>query len=323
MAMAEGEPADPTFETAMDWLLRLQQSPEDATLRAEIAAWCEADPAHGRAWRHAQETWNAVADVPPAHVGEWPVRTPAVAKARRWSRLRVAATGVAIAACLALVFVSGVVPTLRADHTTRTAEMRDLVLPDGSRVSLGPLSGLDVRQGPDRRSAALLQGEAFFQVAADRNRPFVVEAGGVEVSVVGTAFEVRLSPAAVVVAVRNGLVDVRARHQGRPERLSAGDRVTIDRVARSARRDRLEPADVASWRDGRLFVDGMTVADVVDELGRHNAGWIVVADSRLAKQRVTGLFDVGDLDRALAALVEPFGGRVIEVTPLLHVLSSR
>ena len=322
--MATGEPTDLIFTAAMDRLLRLQASPDDASLRADIAAWCNADPAHARAWRHAQDTWNAVAEVPPAHIAEWPVRKPAVARAGRWPRLRLAAaTGAAIAACLLLLVVPGLLPGLQADHATRTAERREVVLADGSRVFLGARTSLAVSQDAGRRAADLLEGEAFFEVAADQARPFVVAAAGVEVSVVGTAFDVRVSRTAVTVAVRNGLVDVR--NDGKaaePVRLAAGDRVVVDRASRRLQRDRIEPGEVASWRDGRLFVDGATVADVVDVLGRYSTGWIVVADSRLAKQQVTGLFDLNDIDRALAALVQPFGGRVQTVTPLLQILSA-
>jgi transmembrane sensor len=322
MAMA-GEPTDLILTAAMDRLLRLQASPDDASLRADIAAWCEADPVHARAWRHAQDTWNAVAEVPPAHIAEWPVRKPAVARAGRWPRWRLAlATAAAIAACLLLLFVPGLLPGLHADHATRTAELREIVLADGSRVSLGPRSSLDVRQGPSRRDASLHAGEAFFEVAADPDRPFVVAAAGVEVTVVGTAFDVRLSSTAVVVAVRSGLVDVRDGKATAPVRLAAGERVVVDRATGRLQRDRIEAGEVASWRDGRLFVDGATVSEVVDLLGRYSTGWIVVADSRLAKQQVTGLFDLNDIDRALAAVVQPFDGRVHKVTPLLQILSA-
>lgn len=321
--MAAGEPSDLIFTAAMDRLLRLQASPDDKSLRADIAAWCKADPVHARAWRRAQETWNAVAEVPPAHIAEWPVRKPAIARTGRWPRMRLAvATGAAIAACLLLLFVPGLLPGVNAEHATRTAEMRDVLLADGSRLALGPLTGLDVRLGPDRRRANLLDGEVFFEVAADPSRPFVVDAAGVQVAVVGTAFDVRVSRTAVAVAVRSGLVDVRGDGKGSPPvRLSAGDRVVVDRATRLLKRDRIEPEEVAAWRDGRLFVDGMTVADLVEELGRYSEGWIIVADSRLAAQRVTGLFDVRDIDRALAALVQPFDGQVRSATPLLRVLT--
>jgi transmembrane sensor len=322
--MATGEPTDLIFTAAMDRLLRLQASPDDASLRADIAAWCTADPAHARAWRRAQETWNAVAEVPPAHIAEWPVKRPAIARAGRWPHVRLAlATGAAIAACLLLLFVPGLVPGLHADHATRTAELREIVLADGSRVSLGPRSSLDVHQGPDRRDATLREGEAFFEVTADAGRPFIVAAAGVEVAVVGTAFDVRVSSTAVTVAVRSGLVDVRDEGKATaPVRLAAGERVVVDRTTRRLQRDRIEPGEVASWRDGRLFVDGATVAEAVDVLGRYHSGWIVVADSRLAKQQVTGLFDLNDIDRALSALVQPFDGRVQKVTPLLQILSA-
>jgi transmembrane sensor len=86
-------------------------------------------------------------------------------------------------------------------------------------------------------------------------------------------------------------------------------------------RERIEPSAVASWRDGQLFVDNVTVSQVVDELQRYQKGWIVIADDRLAAQRVTGLYDLRDPGRALRALVQPSGGTVREITPFLHVLS--
>jgi transmembrane sensor len=327
MAMTTGDPPDRTFETAMDWLLRLQAAPGDSSLRAAVDAWCRANPAHAHAWARAQETWNAVGDVAPAHVAEWPTKKPPVQPIANASpahtRARLILPAAAIAACLVLFLFPGLMAGLRADYATSTAQRREISLQDGSRVSLAPQTALDVRLEPDRRLAALLDGEAFFEVAADPKRPFVVNAAGVEVAVVGTAFDVRVSRKQVVVAVRNGIVDVReAGSQTASVRLTAGNRAVVDRMTRKLEQDTIAPVDVASWRDGRLFVDGATVDEVVDELGRYHSVWIVVADSRMAKQHVTGLFDLNDIDRALAALVQPFGGRVRKVTPLLQVLSA-
>ena len=324
--MTTGDPADRTFETAMDWLLRLQASPGDSSLRAAADAWRRSDPAHAGAWARAEETWRLVGDVAPMHADEWPARAAAgrSGATMRISRRRVwpAFAGAALAACLALLFLPGLLSSLRADYVTATAERREVSLPDGSRVSLAPRTALDVRVEPDRRMATLIEGEAFFDVAPDPKRPFLVLAAGVEVTVVGTSFDVGISRERVAVSVRRGMVDVRDASQAGTVRLAAGDRAIVDRATRQLAQDKLAPSEVASWRDGRLFVDGASVGEVVDELGRHHSAWIVIGDSRLAKQRVTGLFDLNDLDRALAALVEPFDGRVHKVTPFLQVLTA-
>lgn len=332
MAMAIGESKDRAFEAAMDWLLRVEAAPSDAALRTELEAWCRADPAHARAWARAQKTWSVLGESRPAHVAEWPARRPAAERrlpqsangGRRRAAWRLgAAAGLAAAAGLFLLVASVLVNRFGADYATVTAELREVALADGSRAHLGPRSAMDVGFAVERRAVALLDGEAFFEVAADAARPFVVRAGGLDVTVVGTAFDVRLSGDQVVVAVRNGSVEVRGA-SGVPaaRRLGAGDRLKVDRATGNAALDKIAPAEVASWRDRRLFVDGATVAEVVGELSRYRTGWIVIGDSRLAERRVTGLFELDDTDRALVALVQPFDGRVQSVTPFLQILSA-
>lgn len=310
----------------MDWLLRLQAAPGDSSLRAAADAWRRADPAHASAWARAQETWRIVGDVAPAHADEWPARAVAgrsaaitpLGRRRIWPVF----AGAAAAACLALLFLPGLLASLRADYVTGTAERREVSLQDGSRVSLAPRTAIDVRVERGRRVATLIEGEALFDVTPDPKRPFLVLAAGVEITVVGTSFDVGISRERVAVAVSRGMVDVRDDGQSGTVRLAAGDRAIVDRTTKRLVQDKIAPGEVASWRDGRLFVDGASVAEVVEELGRYHSTWIVIGDSGLAKQRVTGLFDLNDIDRALAALVEPFDGRAYKIAPFLQVLTA-
>lgn len=325
-----GESKDRALEAAMDWLLRIEAAPGDAMLRSQLEAWRSADPAHARAWTRAQKAWSVVGDSRPAYAAEWPVRPTGRSRsgsvgarhgtAWRWG----VAASLAIAAGLFLLFMPTIVTSLRADHATVTAELRDISLEDGSRVHLGPRSALDVRFAPDRRTVTLLDGGAFFEVVSDPRRPFVVSAGGIDVVVAGTAFDVRLSKELIVVEVRSGIVDLRGGAVGlaSPARLAAGDRARVERATGNIRLDKVSPDEIAAWRDRRLFVEGASVADVVEELSRYRSGWIVLADSRLAAQRVTGLFDLTDTDHALTAIVQPFNGRVHSVTPYLQILSA-
>jgi transmembrane sensor len=316
------EPRDRALEAAMDWALRLNAAPGDPSLRRQLEEWRTADPAHARAWRRAQQTWGLIADIPPAHASEWSNARRTTRRPPRSLPWLAGAGGLAMAACLMLVVVA-IFAGPRADLSTAVAEVRDVTLDDGSLVSLAPRSALDVRFGPTRRSLSLLEGEAFFEVAADAGRPFVVNAAGVRVAAVGTAFDIRISNASVVVSVRNGVVEV----QGEPGsaaagmRLSPGDRVKVDRGTGQYERGMTTAEEIASWRNRRVFFDGATVAEVAEEIGRYRSGWIVVTDRKLAAERVTGLFMLDDADRALAALVEPFNGRVYSITPLLRILS--
>lgn len=314
--MTTGESIEPLIEEATDWLLRLEEAPGDSRLRTAAEAWRRENPEHAIAWRRAERAYGLMARAKPQDAPPTPRRQPAV---RRWR----VATGAALAACLMLVLLPGILLRLQSDIATGTGEMQRATLADGTVVELSPRTALDVRFSAARRTVALLSGQAFFSVVADRNRPFDIVAGDVTVTVVGTAFDVRLSDETMTVGVQHGAVEVRSvAPDGTAQRLGPGDRLTVDRRDGAMRRVSLPPDEIASWRDHRLFVEGATIGDVAHELERYRRGWIVFADPGFARQRVTGLYDLGDPDRALRVLIGPFGGHVREVTPLLSIVSG-
>lgn len=327
--MTANEPLDPLIEEATDWLLRLEEESGDAGLRAAAEAWRHADPAHDRAWVHAERAWRLLATRKPQPVVPRP-DPPAVAPgASRLARVPAparwaAGVAAALVVLFAVVYLPPALTRLQADFATETAELRQITLDDGTVVHLSPLTALDIRFTADRRAVTLLAGEAFFEVVPDRARPFEVQARELSVTAVGTAFDVRISDDALSVGVQRGAVEARSGFAASPPpaRLGPGDRLVVDRRNGHVRRTRVAPEEVASWRDHKLFVEGATVAQVVDELRRYRSGWIVFAGSGLADQRITGFYDLQDPDAALRILVGPLGGRVREVTPLLQVISG-
>ena len=152
-------------------------------------------------------TWRRLGDV----ARPMPAAVPA-AKPRL--RRLVAATAMALAACVALYFFPTLQMRVLADHMTGVAELREVVLEDGSVVHLDAGSAISVTYGAAGRDVALLAGQAFFDVASLQGRPFRVRAGDVTVTVTGTAFSVRPSSQAVSVDVQSGTVEVSCR-QGR------------------------------------------------------------------------------------------------------------
>lgn len=121
-----------------------------------------------------------------------------------------------------------------AHHGPAPVDGRTIQLPDGSRVVLGLRGQVRVAQAERARVRVRLdRGSALFSVVKNRQRAFLVEAAGWEVRVVGTVFEVRLSPKAdddaatgtarVEVSVLEGIVEVRdPRSEAPPVRLTAG-----------------------------------------------------------------------------------------------------
>ena len=349
LEMTDRAPSDPRLEEAMDWLLRLREAPDDPGLRRRVEAWVAAAPDHRRAWDRARETWQTLGEVPPATIASWdrppaaatepePTSTapaPGIARAARRPRrsrtprrrrMGLAVAALATAACLALVFAPALLLHLQADHVTAAAEMRRITLEDGSVVQLAPESAIDLRFTAERRAVTLLAGDAFFDVTPDARSPFVVEAEDLRVRAIGTAFGVGLSGRAISVEVVSGIVGVNsegARSGGAlplDERLDRGQALRFDRATRAVALERKPPGDLATWRQGTLLVVDASIAEVVETLRRYRSGWIVIADDRLAAQRVNGLYDLRNPDGALRALVHPAGGQVHEITPLLRVL---
>lgn len=157
-------------------------------------------------------------------------------------------------------------------------------LPDGSQLVLDAASRAEVAYAADRRSVRLLAGSAFFDVARDTDRPFVVDTALARITVLGTRFSVELDDAgvgranatAVTVAVEHGHVRVQGLQPGATHaELHAGDRWSLEAggaVPRLVRaRDSAAPDDVAPWRDGWLDFRSTPLAAAMRRLARYHA----------------------------------------------------
>ncbi len=208
---------------------------------------------------------------------------------------------------------------MAADYVTAAGENRTITLADGTVVTLGADSAIAQDLAGRERRVRLLSGEAFFDVTHDAARPFVVEAGGVGVTVLGTAFNVQLTTDAATVELERGAVQIA--YENESTLLSPGEMVAVDRHTGVMAKSAIAREDIAAWRSGHIFVNDATIGSVVEQLQRYHTAWIKVPDGGLASQRVTGLYDLRDPDRALRAIVQPYGGHVREISPYLRVLS--
>lgn len=317
-----------TLSEAAGWLLRLADAPDDDALRRDLEAWLAAGGNHHSAWTRVNQTWNLLG----AHPA--PTAAPAIsltarqhrAMPRRPARARIVATALA-----ALLLLWLLLPTLliafRADYRTGTGETRQVRLADGSSVDLGGRSAIAVRVearsadggGASRRSVTLLEGEAFFDVAADPTRPFVVEAGGVTARVLGTAFDIEVTSLGTRIALQRGALDVFTPGAA-PIRLTPGKIVTVTRDG-AATVAAIAPSDIGAWRGGKVVLDGIPIRAAIDLIQRYSTAWIAVTDAGLLDRRVSGLIDLADPDRALAALIEPFGATARSVSPLVRLVA--
>jgi transmembrane sensor len=212
-------------------------------------------------------------------------------------------------------------PGLLADHATAIGERRSVSLADGSSVELAGASSISVEFADGLRRIVLREGEAFFKVAADAARPFVVEADGARVRALGTAFDVKLGEGGVTIAVSEQSVEVAV--EGRPPVVvGSGQQVRAGRGLLGDVRE-ADLTMVEAWRNDRLAFRETPLSDVVADLQRYRVGRIVLTESRLGDIPVSAAFDAGQADAAIDTLASTLPISARRFTPLLVVLSPR
>ena len=337
---------------ATEWLILLQEEPDDPDLLRRFEAWLQKGPVNAAAWSETLHASKVIAALPPAYAERWRAfaegvqaegtegsgekpapSTTALSQARSqsgrtgrrraWmaSGLRIAA--LAVAASLALLLMPDVLLHLQADHTTKVAETRRIPLEDGSAIVLAPSSAIAVAYSDRERRVDLLAGQAFFEVASQPNRPFRVDSRQIQTTAIGTGFDVRDSDDGTTVSVQEGIVrvDNKPSIPAVSEALAAGE---VLRVARSGRveRGRKPPAQVAAWRRGQLVVVDQPFQDVVDRLRPYHSGTIVLADRSLAERSVTGVYNLAAPLDALRAVAHAHDATVHQITPWILVVSG-
>ncbi|MCW2294694.1 transmembrane sensor [Pseudomonas sp. BIGb0408] len=316
--------------TALDWLLRVQQSPEDTGLRSDLAAWLSIDDSHAEAYRKAERVWRitgmaqaaALADEPQAPpqptlaAHTTAAVPPARPRRRRWPGLLAGA----LAACLAVVIAPGAYIALQSDYRTGLGQQRTVELEDGSRIHLDSESAISVDYSDGQREVCLLAGQAFFEVAPDQARPFSVDARPLRITVTGTAFNVALRQTGLAVAVQHGSVRVEENDTTLADALSAGDRLRWQRGSHEVTRDTLPVSQIAAWQKGQLVVRDARISDVLEELRPYLPGKVSLRDAALGEQRITGVYALADPDAALRAVIQPYQGTVSIWTPWLRVI---
>jgi transmembrane sensor len=303
------------MDVALDWFLRLQDAPDDPTLNAAFAEWRDASPERREAYARIkqmhghpllrQATMNDAMKLGRGAVTSLPRRPTPARMERRW-RTPLAALAAVLVLTFGLSQLPGLMLWMQADHMTATGERRSIQLPDGSQAILNTASAIAIDFNEGRRRVRLLDGEVFFDVRPDAQRPFVVAARFSAVEVKGTAFSVRSVTAQDTVILKRGAVDV-----GRPEVSREHARLVPGKMiaATSSSLGSVQDADVKhalAWLDGRITFQEQPFASALDELRRYYSGRVVVAAAQTPTVSVSGnyrLDDPGIAIRTLAATV--------------------
>ncbi|WP_162906601.1 FecR family protein [Algihabitans albus] len=311
------ETTDAIRIAAHDWQARIEAGDMTPAERQAFDAWLAADPRHRSAYDRAARLWREVAGIertalPSRSLRPLPRERFIAWRSADWRRwpLRFAAGSAVLATLLLVMLLTDPTALLSPDSKhfeTQVAETREIALADGSSVTLGARTRISVELGETARNIRLHSGDAFFEVAKDSARPFIVESDGAYIEALGTAFDVRRRPERLGVAVAEGTVEFRAtapNDQTVSTRLSAGQQISADRQGVLDGITAIQPATVGAWRRSRLVYNGAALSDVVADANRYHDDWILLRDRTAAQLEITAVFDAADIDGMLAALGE-------------------
>ena len=184
-------------------------------------------------------------------------------------------------------------------YMTRIGELREIILADGSAVTLNTATRLEVAFSQDERLVRLESGQALFDVAAGEV-PFTVEAAGRRTTALGTRFDVYLMPDGLVVTLVEGVVRVAGKGGDTGSILAPGEQLRVEHGKVS-----ILPVDMAAvtgWQTGMVQFRDATLAEAVAELNRYSEVKLRVDDPDLAAERLSGVFTTGDQDLFLESL---------------------
>lgn len=332
-------------DEAARWVARIDARPLDDAARADLARWVVSDPrrrgalfralaiwqATGGATEIDPQVWSLLDDTaqPGPEVAPAELTTPDQSEPSRVDqpgRRRVVWAGSAIAASILCVALLSGVFSDRAGASyrrieTHLGEMTKVPLQDGSLVVVNTNSRLEVSQSAQARRVKLDEGEAWFKVAKDASRPFVVSAGDVRVRAVGTAFSVRRRNDGADVQVTDGTVEVWSEARaGKRAKVPAGTRMFVsDEVGGQGRvRDPAAIERQLSWREGVLKFDGSTLREAADEFNRYNQTKLQV-DPAIADEKVVGRFNTDEPDMFARVVSMTFGANVEKKDGRIHI----
>ncbi len=264
-------------DRAIAWHVRLQSDAASETDWLAFETWI-AEPLNRTAYDQIETLWanldddrdaliSALDETPDAMVTPIAARRRAPPPALLW---------LAAAAAVVLVVVSAVFVVGRpgasawTTYATAKGESRSIRLADGSEIELGAASMVRVSLSGENRRVQMGEGEAAFDVAHDPSRPFLIDAGGDRVRVVGTRFNVLNQGGHTVVTVARGVVEVRPRgNSTAPVRLTAGQQFDRRPGASLPSVSQVDPAAAFAWREGRLIYRNAQLSDVAGDLNRY------------------------------------------------------
>ncbi len=333
----------PLQQQAIEWLLRLRTHELTEAETREFADWLSYDLSHANAFANAEDLFDVMTQAvqlkaaestpKPNGVRGLPVTAaislPSKRRPNRWLAVPLTlAAAWMFTITLVLPEQASLWDTYISDYHTGTGEQRTIQLTDGSRLFLNTDTAVSVNYQDTTRQITLHHGQAQFTVGGDKDRPFTVIAGELQVRALGTVFEVyRKVSGDIDISVQEHSVAASLLANGnvlqKPPLLVQQDQ-QLRYAHGSGTLDQPETTDTefsGAWRQRLVIVKDRPLAELVAEIERYRPGRIFLGGGNLSNLRVTGLFSLADPEASLAKVQKILGLKQTHLEPwwvLLH-----
>lgn len=316
---------------AIQWVVDLSSQEVGEEEMVRFHEWINEDERHRKMYQFAERTWRNLAhmDATPEMDGiKWQQDEKATKISRRKWRLRIQGlfSGVpgklVVSTAMLMVAILSVWPWLISE---KEQEIRPYVnagipiieetLDDGSHAVIGANSAFDAHFDSEKREIVLTRGDAFFAVAKEPMRPFIVRLGNAEVTVLGTSFDLHKGPKESRITVEEGRVSVGAIGDNtKVVVLKAGQRVIVDHTGELGAVEDVAISQIGTWRQGRFDYEETELAEIIADVERYCDMKFVVLPENIRNRRLTTSFRVGQCEQLLES---------IQVAMSLEVIRTR
>jgi transmembrane sensor len=331
---------------ASEWFIDFRAGDVNGEARLRFIEWLRRSPEHIQAYLEVSSAWSElpssdpdgrfdiesliararsesdVIPLTPVHPRLPPVPLATEPSAvRRLARRPVLAAAAVLVTSLAALFL-WIGRDAARSYSTGIGEQRTIQLMDGSTIELNARSKVEVRLTEHRRDVALIDGQALFHVAKDKQRPFVVRAGEAQVRAVGTEFDVYKKQTETVVTVVEGRVETYPGSTGAGAAailLSAGEQLTV--LPHTVTKPTLADTVAATaWVQKRLIFEETPLSEVAEEFNRYNRRPLAIDDPALQTLKISGVYSSIDPASLVNFLRSQNSIRVIETEDQVRVV---
>ena len=216
-------------------------------------------------------------------------------KAFVWMKI---AAAVAILAILSIsVYLYN--PTPSQIHVASTDQKVNVTFPDGSIGILNANSSFTYPKEFGYERNVSFKGEAYFDIQKSKN-PFIIDVDGVEVKVLGTAFNLITTENEVRLYVDRGLVAFEK--EGRQTQIPAGNEAIFNRKSASVNIQAIPSENIMSWRNGVFDFDKTPLNEVLNELSEYYNVDFELSNDTLQECRITVTFHKQLLNEVLKTI---------------------